>query len=74
MVAPVRAYSIASAPVAIPPQPMIGIDAGSNGRSVFNALSVIAFNGAPESPPVSALLPTEGQLYRMLEARVTYLI
>lgn len=59
VVAPALAYSIASAPVDIPPQPIIGVEAGSKGRRVFRAFNVIAFKGGPDNPPVSVLLAVE---------------
>ena len=48
-----RAYPSVFAPLAIPPHSMMGIDAGSSGRSARSIASVYDFSGAPEGPQVS---------------------
>jgi hypothetical protein len=53
VVAPARAYSIASWPVDIPPQPMRGIEAGRRLRNVRKALRVRGLRGGPDKPPIS---------------------
>lgn len=55
MDAPAFAYSKASAPVEIPPQPINGTDAGTWGRRILSAARVYGLSGLPERPPCSAL-------------------
>lgn len=51
--APARANSRASAPLDIPPHPMIGIFSGRWARRVLKALRDSGKSGVPERPPVS---------------------
>ena len=53
--APARANSSASAPEEIPPQPMMGIDAGRSERRVRRVARVYGFKGGPDRPPCSTL-------------------
>ena len=51
--APALANASASAPDAIPPQPMMGVCAGRRLRRPRTAASARGCNGGPESPPCS---------------------